>query len=214
MITVWLLLLGGPVPTPAWSGMVVQVVDGDTIKVLRGKDWITVELFGVDCPEPGQPHADQAKAFTSQVVLSKEVRIEAVPRSTASRVMLGERCLNEELIGAGMAWRLHRDRKWVKLERAAKKAKRGLWADPDPVPPWRWRARRGSDCYRGCLRRNAARAVSPQVIEADCRQRCKKRVVPRKPPPRKRKAAKPHVIEVLRGDRVEQRKVRPSKDSR
>ncbi len=26
-----------------------------------------------------------------------------------------------------------------KLEAGAKEAKRGLWADPSPVPPWEWR---------------------------------------------------------------------------
>lgn len=28
-------------------------------------------------------------------------------------------------------WRLH--------QREARAARRGLWADPDPVPPWTWR---------------------------------------------------------------------------
>jgi endonuclease YncB( thermonuclease family) len=28
-----------------------------------------------------------------------------------------------------------------KLEREARAAKKGLWADPHPVPPWEWRKR-------------------------------------------------------------------------
>lgn len=30
---------------------------------------------------------------------------------------------------------------WFKLEDEAKAAKRGLWADSQPVPPWAWRRR-------------------------------------------------------------------------
>lgn len=28
-----------------------------------------------------------------------------------------------------------------KLESEARKAQRGIWADPQPVPPWEWRKR-------------------------------------------------------------------------
>jgi endonuclease YncB( thermonuclease family) len=30
---------------------------------------------------------------------------------------------------------------WLKAEREAREAKRGLWADKDPVRPWEWRAK-------------------------------------------------------------------------
>ena len=28
------------------------------------------------------------------------------------------------------------------LEKEARKSKKGLWADPQPVPPWEWRKQR------------------------------------------------------------------------
>ena len=32
-----------------------------------------------------------------------------------------------------------KDKELAKAEATARKAKRGLWADPNPIPPWVWR---------------------------------------------------------------------------
>ncbi len=54
--------------------------------------------------------------------------------------------LNHELVRTGLAWWYRRyapdDGTLSQLEANAKAAKRGLWADPNPVPPWAWRGRR------------------------------------------------------------------------
>ena len=46
---------------------------------------------------------------------------------------------------AGLAWWYRKyapeDRQLAGLEAEARKAKRGLWADSSPVPPWQWRHR-------------------------------------------------------------------------
>lgn len=48
-----------------------------------------------------------------------------------------------ELVRAGLAWWYRhyapRDRELERLEAQARAARRGLWADKDPVPPWEWR---------------------------------------------------------------------------
>ncbi len=53
--------------------------------------------------------------------------------------------LNEGLVKAGLAWWYRRyapeDGTLAQLEANAKAAKRGLWAEPNPVPPWEWRKR-------------------------------------------------------------------------
>ena len=50
--------------------------------------------------------------------------------------------LNQELVRRGLCWW---DRKYApgnavleQLEKAAREAKKGLWADPQSVPPWEW----------------------------------------------------------------------------
>jgi endonuclease YncB( thermonuclease family) len=51
--------------------------------------------------------------------------------------------VNERLVADGMAWHYARFDKSPALaaaQRDAQAAKRGLWADDYPVPPWGWRA--------------------------------------------------------------------------
>jgi len=36
-----------------------------------------------------------------------------------------------------------------KLEKEAREAQRGLWADPSPVPPWEWRKQKSNASESG-----------------------------------------------------------------
>jgi endonuclease YncB( thermonuclease family) len=47
------------------------------------------------------------------------------------------------MVADGMAWhyaRYSKDAGLAAAQRDAQAAKRGLWADKAPVPPWEWRA--------------------------------------------------------------------------
>jgi micrococcal nuclease len=54
--------------------------------------------------------------------------------------------LNQELVKQGWCWWYRKyapgDRVLERLEHEARDAKKGLWADPQPVPPWEWRQNR------------------------------------------------------------------------
>ncbi|MEE8290789.1 MAG: excalibur calcium-binding domain-containing protein [Candidatus Tectomicrobia bacterium] len=56
--------------------------------------------------------------------------------------------MNRELVKAGFAWWYRKyapdNAALEQLEAEARQAKRGLWADPKPVPPWQWRVKRKS----------------------------------------------------------------------
>jgi micrococcal nuclease len=56
------------------------------------------------------------------------------------------RNLGRELVRAGLAWWYRpyapKDALLAELEAEAKVAKRGLWSDQAPVPPWEWRKQR------------------------------------------------------------------------
>jgi endonuclease YncB( thermonuclease family) len=54
--------------------------------------------------------------------------------------------LNVVLVSAGLAWWYERyapeDEILKDIQKNARLAKRGLWADPDPIPPWEWRSKK------------------------------------------------------------------------
>jgi micrococcal nuclease len=131
------------------AGMkVVGVTDGDTLLLSSGRTVERVRLWGVDCPEKGQPFGKAAKRFTSDACFGRTVDLEERGRDRYGRLLAvvrlpGGRSLNELLVEEGMAW-------WAypyaakalglsELERGARGCRKGLWADPDPVPPWAWR---------------------------------------------------------------------------
>jgi len=133
---------------------VVAVADGDTVEVLRdGKD-VRVRLHGVDAPEIGQAFGDAAKRFTSERIDGKTVvvRLRDADRSgyLVGEILLddpavegGKLSLSEMLLKEGLAWWYHQngpaDRPLALAEIDARAARRGLWKDNYPVPPWVFR---------------------------------------------------------------------------
>ncbi len=126
---------------------VVGVADGDTITVLHSGKAERIRLHGIDCPEKRQAFGKRAKQFTSSLVFAKTVTVQALDRDrygrTVGEVLLPDgRSLNHELVRAGLAWMYRRytnDQSLSDLEEEARVARRGLWADAEPVPPWKWR---------------------------------------------------------------------------
>ncbi len=172
LLPVLLLLLSlSPVLAQTFTGKVVGISDGDTIRVLKDGREVKVRLNGVDCPESHQAYGTKARQFTSTMVFGKVVSV--VTRDTdrygrtVADVSLAEATkptmLNRELVRVGLAWWYKRyapnDKILSALEAEARKAKRGLWADPNPVAPWDFR-RGGSTARSGGARTTASRPSS------------------------------------------------------
>jgi micrococcal nuclease len=122
----------------------VRVVDGDTV-VLDGEE--RVRLIGVDTPEtvdprrPVQAFGQEASAFTKRHILGRRVRLERgwersdrYGRTLAYVVRDDGWSLNEALLREGYAHALTRFPHprldaYRQLERDARTARRGLWAD-------------------------------------------------------------------------------------
>jgi micrococcal nuclease len=130
----------------AFEGKVVSVSDGDTIKVMKDDKQVKIRLAAIDCPEKKQPYGQKAKQFTADMVAGKVVKVWQTDTDRYGRIIgfvfVGDKNLNKELLSAGLAWhykQYSRDPELAKLEFQARSANRGLWAEPDPVPPWEWR---------------------------------------------------------------------------
>ena len=145
-----------PAMAGEFSGKVVRVIEGDTLEVIHKGVAERVRLNGIDCPERGQAYGSHAKKFTSQRVFGKQVTVKTYGldqgRRTMGEVILpGGMSLNRELVKAGLAWwnrkSAPQDETLKRLEEEARNKKRGLWADPTPVPPWCYRNRQNDpDC--------------------------------------------------------------------
>ena len=149
-ILVLILLL--PTLALAWTGKAVHITDGDTIKVLRGKEQVKIRLYGIDCPERRQPFGRRASQFTAELVGNEMVEVRPIEldrygRTVAQIILMDGRNLSEELVRAGLAWVYTRYcdqpvcERWLELEAKAREEKRGLWVDPTAAPPWAWRRR-------------------------------------------------------------------------
>ncbi len=141
-----------PGPAWAWTGRVVDVAAGETITVLKNGKSVEVLLYGIDCPEEGQPFSDQAIQFTSKMVLGKVVEVHRMDTDRQGRIValvsVDKSLLNEELVKAGLAWVYNRYchevicETWKHYQLGAKVDKRGFWSEPQPISPWKFRKKR------------------------------------------------------------------------
>ena len=143
-------------------GKVVAVTDGDTIKILdENSVQHKIRLTGIDAPEKAQPFGTASRKYLASMVAGKQVRVEASGQDRYGRV-LGKVWVqpldcpgcgmtlntNHAQILAGMAWWYRAYAKDQSLQdrgryesavNEARKHKRGIWSEPDPIPPWVWR---------------------------------------------------------------------------
>lgn len=134
-----------------FTGQVVRVMDGDTIEILHNSKPERVRLNGIDCPENGQAHAKRAKQATSELVFGKDVAVrvygkDKYGRTVAAVILPDGTNVNKALVKEGWCWWYRKyaagDIELARAEADARKAKRGLWNEASPVPPWEFRKKK------------------------------------------------------------------------
>lgn len=143
-----LLLFANPdARAEQFTGKVIGVTDGDTIKVLRDRRSEVIRLADIDAPEKNQDFGAASKKFTSRLAFGKTVTVDCIGhdryRRTIARVTLPDgQSLNRELVKEGFAWRFVKyckDDQLQQLEKDARTCRRGLWQAPNAVAPWDYR---------------------------------------------------------------------------
>jgi micrococcal nuclease len=132
---------------------VVSLLDGDTLQVLHHQESASIRLSSIDCPENGHAFGKRAQQAASGLAFRKDVIAQIhghdkYSRKIAEVALPDGMSLSQKLVKQGWYWWYKkyapRDTKLEGLEKEAREARKGLWADPQPVPPWEWRS---YDCF-------------------------------------------------------------------
>jgi micrococcal nuclease len=152
-ISFYQLVVFLPGRAESFIGKVVAISDGDTITVMRGRIGEKVRLDGIDAPERKQDYGNRSRQFVASKVFGKTVEVDFKETDKYGRmigvVVLPDKTnLNHEIVRNGCAWWYRKyapdDETLERLELEARTEKRGLWRQPNPIPPWEFRRASGS----------------------------------------------------------------------
>ncbi len=131
-------------------GRVVGVIDGDTLTVLTAtQQQNRIRLAQIDAPERRQAFGARARQMLSRLAFGQSVDCEVAGTDRYARQIAACKVqgvdLGEAMVREGGAW-VYRQyasgpmaETYLAAENNARKAQRGLWADPHVVAPWQWR---------------------------------------------------------------------------
>ncbi len=151
-----LVACGRPGQAPAETGPLLEsIADGDSFTVLLpGGVRAGVRIAGIDAPEKDQPWADASRAHLAELLARGNLRIDTLKTDPYGRQVARVRAAGDDVgleqVRAGLAWHFVRyaadqdpdeRARYAQAEREARAARRGLWSDPAPLPPWTHRQR-------------------------------------------------------------------------
>lgn len=150
-------------------GKVVAITDGDTIKIVNNQTLYKIRLSGIDAPEKKQSFGQKSKQNLSNLIFDKEVTVESHKTDRYGRLIAVvtlnniscqiKPCLKSIDVGlfqieSGLAWHYKKyaseqtlaDQKiYAEAEKQAAFKRIGIWSDQQPIPPWDFRKKGGSN---------------------------------------------------------------------
>ena len=105
-----------------------------------------IHLAEIDAPEKNQPYGNTSRKKLADKLQGRVVQVTYFEKDRfnhiAGTVNLDDRWINQEVLAEGCAWhdkRYSDDDMLDTAEQQARARHLGLWAEPNPMPPWEWR---------------------------------------------------------------------------
>lgn len=144
----FLLLAAFTAQADTLAGVVIVVIDGDTVLFkpehyhASSRAFLKVRLADIDAPEKDQPHGEAATRALKEMALKQRAMLELVATDAygrkLGRLAVGGLSVNAELVRRGHAWASVRGPHRA-VQDEARRAGIGLWQSAQPMPPWKWR---------------------------------------------------------------------------
>jgi len=126
----------------------IRCYDGDCISVANPHNVEFIRLAAIDAPETFQPFGLVSADWLHNTLLNQPLTITRkgldIHRRTVAFIATPDiPCVSLAIVQAGLAWfypQYGHNRLDIQAAQAVAKAnKSGLWSDPHPIEPWRWR---------------------------------------------------------------------------
>ncbi|MBK8147967.1 MAG: thermonuclease family protein [Acidobacteria bacterium] len=152
IIVVLFLTAVSAYPQSAFTGRVVQVIDGKSFVIEVPNARITAVLQYVEVPEPDQPLAQTVKDHLSAMILNQTVEFKPLgfnTEKTIGKLTLKGVDVGQQMLRDGAAWHAVYEKNgqpaaeramYESNEAQAKAEKRGVWGVQDLKPAWEFRA--------------------------------------------------------------------------
>lgn len=136
----------------SFDAIVTHVTDGDTlwVRTARGAKPLEVRLRGIDAPERCQAGGHEATAALAARVLHRQVQVHTQGKDNYQRslgdIRLGGDDVGAWMVAQGHAWSYRHRRDagpYVTEEGEARRARRGVFADPRAMEPRYFRKQHG-----------------------------------------------------------------------
>lgn len=129
------------------TGIVTEIVNGNSFKIVINNVEIVVKLYGIYAPEKFQFYGIDSKSELQNWILDKTVTVDVSGKDQYGRLVGTVYCdyanINWIMVSTGSAWWYKayapNDTVLKRLQFEAKEAKRGLWQFPNPIAPWNFK---------------------------------------------------------------------------